>query len=200
MATRRITAELAGTHRAAQHLSGRRATPARVLAELPRADDLFLLCHGARIGRRRGYGIYLSDGRELPPAMAIDVEVRPEVGRFALAWEDFAATPHTPRLVVSLGVLERAHDHRVPVARAWGPKPPRSPRAPGSVVAPLWNVDQETALAWMQHFEAARSQPDRRIWDAHREASLAVRRDHPHAFFWGPFILTTRLNGEIDDV
>jgi hypothetical protein len=195
VAARRITRDLGGRP-SAHHLSSRRATPPRVLAELARADALFLLCHGARIGLRRGYGIYLSDGHDLPPAMAVDVEVRPEVGRFALAWDDFAAAPGAPRLIVSLAcssartVIATGGVRVGPEASAFG-------KGTVAVVAPLWNVEQETALAWMQRFQAARARPGWHVWDAHREACLELRRESPHPFFWGPFILTARLNAEV---
>ena len=52
-----------GASRAILRLSGLRATPRRVLAATASADTLFLLCHGADIGRRKGFGLYLSDGR-----------------------------------------------------------------------------------------------------------------------------------------
>ena len=197
VSARRITSDLGGVRRA-RHLSGRRATRDHVLASLATTDTLFLLCHGARIGRRRGYGIYLSDGLDLPPAVAVDVEDAPEVSRFALTWDELASLERTPSLIVSLACSSARTLVGSGGVRT-GPEAAAFARDTRAVIAPLWNVEQTAALAWMQRFQAARARPDSKplpVYDAYRQACLDVRAEWPNPFFWGPFMLSGRLMGQ----
>lgn len=191
--TRRITQ--GGTSHRILRLSGRRATPERVLASVASADTLFLLCHGANIGRRKGFGIYLSDGRDLPPAMAIDIDVAPDVGRFALAWDDFSTVERTPRLIVSLA-CSSARTVLASGGVRIGPEAAAFSKGTEAIIAPLWNVEQEAALSWVERFEIARGADGTLpVWDAYRQACLDLRADYKQAFFWGAFLLNGRLRG-----
>ena len=57
-----------------------------------------------------------------------------------------------------------------------------------SLLLSLWNVNDESTLALMVHFY--------REWQkgaakscAFRSAMLSVRDEHPHPFYWAPFVL-----------
>lgn len=177
-------------------ISGRRATAAAVMAGLAETEAIFLLCHGARIGQRKGYGFYLSDGSDLPPALAVDLEAAPEMSRFALAWQDFANASAAPSLIVSAACSSGRTVVTAGGARI-GPEAAAFAKGTRCVVAPLWNVEQDAALDWMEAFQKARMTPDGApapIWDAHRQACLDVRAKYPHPFFWAPFIATGCLS------
>jgi tetratricopeptide (TPR) repeat protein len=194
--TRHLTRAHEGRQRI-RRLSGRRATPQAVLRILPEADELFLLCHGARVGERRGYGLYLSDGRVLPPAVAVDEDVNPEMRRFALSWSDFAAVARSPSLIVSLA-CSSARTLVGPGGVRLGPESAAFAKGTRAIVAPLWNVDQDASLAWADAFEVARSSAGANpvpLWDAHRAACLQMRAERGHFFFWGPFVLSGSLQG-----
>jgi tetratricopeptide (TPR) repeat protein len=198
LAARALTRRFGGMQ-FVKRLSGKRATPEAVLRALAEADEVLLLCHGAHIGRYRGYGLYLSDGRDLPPAVSVDVDIAPEVRRFTLAWDAFAGVAMSPAVIVSLACSSA----RTVVARAGvrvGPDAAAFAKGTRAIVAPLWNVDQDASLAWVDAFEAARSQASRKtvaLWDAHREASLRAREKFNHFFFWSALVLLGPIYGGI---
>jgi tetratricopeptide (TPR) repeat protein len=192
---RRLTHDQ-GKQRCVRRLSGRRATPDSVLQTLPDVDELVLLCHGVHIGDGKGYGLYLSNGRDLPPGMLVDMGAKSE-SRFVLSWNDFARLERSPSLIISLA----CQSARTLVGRGGiriGPEAAAFARGTRAIVAPLWNVDQEASLAWVHAFETARVSAEgipMTLWDAHREASLQLRADREPFFFWAPFVLSGPLLG-----
>ena len=189
-----------GPSEADLRLSGYRATPQRVLASIKSADTLILLCHGADIGRRKGFGLYLSDGLDLPPALAIDIDVAPDIGRFALAWDDFSSVERTPRLIVSLA-CSSARTVLAPGGVRIGPEAAAFSKGTEAIIAPLWNVDQQAALAWVERFDMASDVKSAvPVWEAYRQACIDIRVSHKHTFFWGAFIFNGRLQTQTNDV
>jgi CHAT domain-containing protein len=63
------------------------------------------------------------------------------------------------------------------------------------LVAPLWNVEQRSAVTWVRAFASATAggQPPPQ---AHRAATLALMDAHPHPYHWAPYALSTALRGE----
>jgi hypothetical protein len=109
--------------------------------------------------------------------MLIDVDAKSEMGRFVLSWNDFASLERSPSLIISLACSSA----RTLVGRGGirvGPEAAAFARGTRAIVAPLWNVDQEASLVWVDAFETARVSAEGTpapLWDAHRAASLLLR-------------------------
>lgn len=57
-----------------------------------------------------------------------------------------------------------------------------------SIVATLWEIEDQSAAQFSQHFYRNLASMDKS--NALREAVLAVKAKHPHPIFWAPFVLT----------
>jgi CHAT domain-containing protein len=62
------------------------------------------------------------------------------------------------------------------------------------IISPLWDVNQESSLCWVQAFYQARqSESASSIEEAYQRACLETRQLYPHYYFWGPFIINGAL-------
>jgi CHAT domain-containing protein len=69
-------------------------------------------------------------------------------------------------------------------------------RGAGGVLATLWLVDADVTATFMveaYRHAAGDEMPWTRLPHAVRDAALAVMAEHPHPYFWAPFILTGAL-------
>jgi tetratricopeptide (TPR) repeat protein len=184
----------------AQVASAAEADKETALAVLGAADAVFMLCHGVHGGDRLGYGIGVSAGGIQPPSR-LDVTKDANLASFILSWEDVGRVPRSPDLLVSIAcssgrtVVGAGGSHR-------GLEHLTLANATRFLVAPLWPVDQHSALDWVEVFlesldlaSAANSSPPENTAQIHRAATLALAEKHPHPYHWAAFALTTALRG-----
>ena len=63
-----------------------------------------------------------------------------------------------------------------------------------SVMASLWPLRDDVAAEFAHHFYQAWAGQGQTLVQAHRQAALAIRRDHSHVFAWAPFVLMGAWN------
>jgi tetratricopeptide (TPR) repeat protein len=162
------------------------ATRATVQHALAHSTEVAFLCHGKRGEHEGGVGICLSDGDDLPPTILAPEQV-PAHGRFLFTWEDVSAAPEVfVSAACSSGVVEVA----VGGAR-FGFEQTVFGGGTRVIASPLWDIDQESALVWLDEFYRLRAEdPTTGLADAYRSASLSTRQRFPHFYHWGAFALT----------
>ena len=188
---KRLIKHLEETGRTAHWLDGLDATTKSVVDNLTQSDEVFFLCHGTHGGRMKGYGICLSDGKSLPPPL-LPVDDAPDFSRFVLGWDDLEGLTPAPRLVVSVA----CSSGRIVVAPGGvrlGLEQTLFSSGTRAIVSPLWDVDQEASLDWVDAFQSARQNADGFSSDAHRASCRALKKLYNHAYFWAPFIVSGSL-------
>jgi CHAT domain-containing protein/tetratricopeptide (TPR) repeat protein len=176
-------------------LSEETADRAAVLATFPQASEIVFLCHGANAGARKGVGICIADRGDLPPAF-LPIEEVPELKRFLLCWDDLEEIQASPELVVSIacssGLTAIGH-----AGTRHGLEQILFAKGTRAIVSPLWDVDQEESLRWLQAFiEIRMSGPGRSLVEAHRLACLKMQAKAPnmHPTMWGAFVVSGSLS------
>ncbi|WP_409473508.1 CHAT domain-containing protein [Streptomyces sp. HC307] len=175
------------------------ADEAASLAVLGEAEMVLLLCHGVHGGPELGPGICVAAGGILPPSY-LDVAADADLGVFVLSWDDIIQLPHSPALLVSIA----CSSGRTVVGSGGsrlGLEQGTLANATRFVVAPLWPVEQHSALAWvdalLEPMDLAADQLAlQRLPELHRAATLALADKYPHPYHWAPFALSTALRGE----
>jgi CHAT domain-containing protein len=151
-------------------------------------DHLVLLAHGVEAGRLEGRGLCVSDGKTLPRA-PLPVESAPQLRRFVIDAADLAEVKRLPAAVVSLAcssarAVRGAGGSRIGLDRSLLPNGTRA------LVAPLWDVDQESGLAFIEELHRRWvAEPALGPGEHVRAAQLAVREQYPELYHWAPFIL-----------
>jgi tetratricopeptide (TPR) repeat protein len=184
----------------ARVVSAAEADKAAALAVLSEADVVFMLCHGVQGGDRLGPGTCVSAGGIQPPS-SLDVTKDPDLAAFILNWEDVGKISRSPDLLVSIACSSGRT-----VAGAGGTRLGLEhltlANATRFLVAPLWAVDQHSALDWVEAFtesltiaSAANSSQLNKVPQMHRAATLALAKEYPHPYHWAAFALTTALRG-----
>ena len=145
-----------------------------------------LLCHGCDAGPILGIGVCVSDGERLPPPYIPNTKLE-HLGRFVVSWLDFAGVARTSATVVSIGcstgfTLVAAGGVR------YGFEQALFARGTRHILSPLWNVDQPSALAWLDSYDRARK-AGLGISAAYRYSVLALADAGYHEFFWAPYIV-----------
>jgi CHAT domain-containing protein len=56
-------------------------------------------------------------------------------------------------------------------------------------------VDQSASHRWLEQFYSARRQESLSLPQACRAASLQLKREGLHAYFWAPFVVNGALGG-----
>jgi tetratricopeptide (TPR) repeat protein len=174
------------------------ADEAASLAILGEAEIVLALCHGVHGGSGLGPGICVAAGGILPPSY-LNVAADPDLGAFVLSWDDVVKLPHSPDVLVSIA----CSSGRTVVSSGGsrlGLEQGTLANATRFVVAPLWPVEQQTSLAWVDAFLepldlAADRLPLQRLPQMHRAATLALADEYPDPYHWAPFALTTALRG-----
>ncbi|MBD0692561.1 hypothetical protein BG452_10820 [Streptomyces sp. CBMA123] len=169
-------------------LDGTDVTKAACLELLPGVRHLLLLAHGANSLPAHGRGVCVSDGSTLPPA-PLPVEQAAELRRFLLDAADLVTASACPDVVVSIACSSGrsrpgAGGTRIGLERALFAGGTRA------LVASLWDVDQASALTFVEalyaHWTAA---PGRPLARHYRAALLESRERFEHPFHWAPFAL-----------
>jgi CHAT domain len=193
----RLIKSLRAEGRVVHCLDGTKATKESVMSHLALCDEVFFLCHGTHAGRLKGYGICLSDGIRLPPPL-LPVNDAPDFARFVLAWDDLEEITSAPRLVISVAcssgrVVVAAGGVRLALEQTL------FARGTCIIVSPLWDVDQEASLAWVEAFQSERQSSGVSVAAAHRAACLAMKERYKHPYLWSPFVLSGSLFEENND-
>jgi tetratricopeptide (TPR) repeat protein len=189
---KKLIKHLEATGRTAHRLDGREATTKSVVSNLSQSDEAFFLCHGTHGGRIKGYGICLSDGKNLPPAL-LPVDDAPDFARFVLGWDDLEGLTSAPRLVVSVA-CSTARVAVAPGGVRLGLEQTLFTGGTRAILSPLWDVDQDASLYWLDAFRLARqNEPNGFFADAHRAACRTMKKLYKHPYFWAPFIMSGSL-------
>jgi tetratricopeptide (TPR) repeat protein len=172
-----------------------------VLGVLGAADAVFVLCHGVYEDDGLGPGICVSAGGIQPPGR-LDIRKDPDLAAFILSWEDVGKVSRSPDLLVSIACSSGRTMVGAGGSR-FGLEHLTLANATRFLIAPLWPVDQHSALDWVEAFleplnlaAAASSLPLQNVPQIHRAATLALAEKHPHPYHWAAFALTTALRGE----
>ena len=169
-------------------LEGTAVTKAACLELLPAVRHLLLLAHGANSSPAYGRGICVSDGSALPPA-PLPVEQAAELRRFLLDAADLVTAQACPDVVVSIACSSGRSrpgtgGTRIGLERALFAGGTRA------LVAPLWDVDQASALAFVEAlYTRWTAAPSRPLARHYRAALLETRERFEHPFHWAPFAL-----------
>ncbi|MFF5575680.1 CHAT domain-containing protein [Streptomyces luteogriseus] len=183
----------------AQVISMTEADEAASLAVLGESDVAFALCHGVHGGPTLGPGICVAADGMLPPSH-LDLAGDPDLGDFVVSWDDVVKLPHSPGLLVSIA----CSSGRTVVGSGGsrlGLEQGTLANATRFVVAPLWPVEQQSSLAWVEAFlepmdlVAAGRLSLQGVPEWHRAATLALAERGSHPYHWAPFALTTALRG-----
>jgi tetratricopeptide (TPR) repeat protein len=181
--------DLLEPHTRINWLHEEQADLAAVKKALGKSSEAIFLCHGTSAGQDKGYGICIAAGGLLPPTI-LSVREVPEHLRFILNWEDIEQSPPTfVSIACSSGITELAKG-----GVRFGLEQTLFSGGTTCIVSPLWDVNQESSLCWVQAFYRARqSQQAYSIEEAYQHACLETRQLYPHYYFWGPFIMNGAL-------
>jgi tetratricopeptide (TPR) repeat protein len=170
-------------------LQEHQADLAAVKKVLGESSEAIFLCHGTTAGQDKGYGICIAAGGLLPPTI-LSVREVPEHLRFILNWEDIELSPPTfVSIGCSSGITELAKG-----GVRFGLEQTLFSGGTTHIISPLWDVNQESSLCWVQAFYRARqSEPACSLEEAHQHACLETRQLYPHYYFWGPFMMNGAL-------
>ena len=175
-----------------QLLKEQAADSTAIFQALDTSTEVVFICHGTTAGPERGYGICIASEGNLPPSLLPVVEV-PELNQFILSWQDIGSLKHTPEIVVSV-----ACSTGITEVTSGGVRIGLEQTLFGSgtqvIISPLWDVDQMSSIVWVEQFYQQRSDhPEWAIDEVFQSACLALRKQYPHPYFWGPFIYNGSL-------
>lgn len=149
------------------------------------AAEIVFLCHGTTAGLEGGYGICVADEGDLPPRV-LSVEEFPDHRNFILSWPDIEEAPDVvASIACSSGVTEIGRG-----GVRFGLEQSLFSGGTRTIVSPLWDVEQRSALSWMERFYANRfAHTDWTMGQAYQHTCLEMRDQYGHFFFWGPFAM-----------
>jgi tetratricopeptide (TPR) repeat protein len=169
-------------------LSGRAATKEALLAVFRPGQQVIFLGHGADGGRLYGRGLCVSDGIDLPRG-PLPVDLIPQLRSYVVDAADLERTGAAPAVLISMACSSGRAPYG-PGGTRIGLERSLFANGANTIVAPLWDVEQEAALKLILTLEASwRDHPDLTLGEHHQRASLAVRNEHPLLFHWGSFSL-----------
>lgn len=176
-------------HMPVNWLQEQQADLTTIKAALGESTEVVFLCHGTTAGQNKGYGICIAAGGLLPPTF-LSVREVPDHLRFILNWEDIEQSPTTfVSIACSSGITELAKG-----GVRFGLEQSLFSSGTARIISPLWDVNQESSLCWVQAFYQARqSESASSIEEAYQRACLETQRLYPHYYFWGPFIINGAL-------
>jgi tetratricopeptide (TPR) repeat protein len=173
-------------------LTGVHATREAILGALAEADEAVLLCHGTMAGADVGRGLCVASQGLLPPSVLPSEDV-PRLREFLLTWHDLLSLPTRPRVLVTNGCSAG----RTTVASGGvrlGFEQLLGPDEPTTVIAPLWDIEREASLTWIDNFCTARLRnpgwPPERVFQF---AAMRTREAYSHPFNWAAFVMTGPL-------
>lgn len=160
-----------------------------VLSAMGRCREIVFICHGTTAGPQQGYGICLAHDGLLPPRI-LAVQEQPAHAQFIMTWEDIQGSPPIfVSIACSSGITQVAQG-----GVRFGLEQSLFTSGTRVMISPIWDIQQEAALLWLESFYRLRQQQQSLpIEQAFRMACLAVKEQYPHFFHWGAFI----LNGSV---
>lgn len=190
-ATQVLAAALGKTYEV-ELLEQQAATLERLREALQKSHEVIFLTHGSYGGPRRGFGICISDGENLPPGL-LPVDEVPELERFLLTWDDIDELVQTPAIVVSIA----CSSGQTLVSRGgvrFGLEQSLFASGTRVIVSPLWDIDQMAALSFVKTFyDLKMSTPEMNAAKLFQRACFALRDDFPHPYFWSAFFFNGSL-------
>jgi CHAT domain-containing protein/tetratricopeptide (TPR) repeat protein len=187
-AAARLTQALGADGNPVVQLRHTEADKAACLNAFSSLEYLVLLVHGAQSRRLHGRGLCVSDGVVLPRA-PLPVDSVPQLRRFVIDAGDLAALGKTPSTLMSLAcssgqTLAGAGGSRIGLDRALLPNGTRT------IVAPLWDVNQQSALQTLEEFQGRWIEQQGLGPAEHlRRAQLAARERNDSLYHWAPLVL-----------
>jgi tetratricopeptide (TPR) repeat protein len=149
------------------------------------AKEIVFLCHGTSAGLDGGYGICIADRGDLPPRV-LSVEEFPDQAKFILSWHDIEKSPEVVvAIACSSGVTEVGGG-----GVRFGLEQSLFASGTDTIISPLWDVEQRSALDWVESFYKNRFEhPDWTLEEAYQRTCLAMQAHYGHFYFWAPFIM-----------
>jgi hypothetical protein len=185
---RRVSEALAQEGTTVKLLTGAGATRDAVLAAVSDADEAILLCHGTAAGASVGRGLCVASQGLLPPSI-LPIDDVPRLGEFVLSWKEFLGLPQHRRLLVTNGCSAGLASVAAGGVRL-GFEQLLGPDEPTTMIAPLWDVEREASLTWIEEFYAGRLRhPEWPLEHAFQHASLETKKTFPHPFNWAAFVM-----------
>lgn len=167
-------------------LVGLKADKSAAITLLNKVDAGVFLCHGADSGVVRGRGICVSDGSFLPPGL-LPVSEDASLRRFLLDAVDLDDCGKTPAILV-LVACSAGYSTRGAGGTKVGLERSLFAHGTRTIVAPLWDVEQRSALEFVEQLTIVlQTNPDTSIAAAHQAACLALADRYGELFRWGPF-------------
>jgi len=158
---------------------------------MKRATEIVFLCHGTTAGFEGGYGICLADEGDLPPRV-LSVEEFPEQAKFILSWRDIEVAPSVVASIACSSGLTEIGGGGV----RFGLEQSLFSAGTHTIISPLWDVEQRSALSWVEQFYENRfAHSDWTIDRAYQQTCLDMRDQYRHFFFWGPFAMNVSAIG-----
>lgn len=164
------------------------ATVQSITKAMNESNEAVFICHGTAGGEEYGAGICLSYQYILPPGL-LPIKNSPVLKNFLLTWQDLDKLDHVPEIVVSVACSSGV----VQVGKGGvqlGFEQALFAKGCSIIISPLWDVDQQSALYWLQRFYYNRCEyPDLEIIKHYQMTCMDTKEKYPHHFFWAPFIL-----------
>jgi tetratricopeptide (TPR) repeat protein/CHAT domain-containing protein len=171
-----------------QWIKQEQADRVAIRQSLTDSDAVIFVCHGTTAGLEKGHGICIADGGDLPPTL-LPVLDFPDLSRFVLTWQDINDLERSAATVISIACSSGWTNIGGGGVR-YGLEQSLFGSGTRTIISPLWDVDQASALTWLQYFVLERSiNPQSNLARVFRLTCLRVKKEHPHPFFWAPFIL-----------
>ncbi|MEU6496872.1 CHAT domain-containing protein [Streptomyces sp. NPDC046984] len=173
-------------------LTGLKATPEQVFAGLGRAGLAYIACHGYRdLNDPENSALMLSDGAERP-SRSLEGTSRQAIRKFLRARDLPKGGTAMPARVVLRACSAGWHEPEHPGEDFTGL--PRALLREGTrtVLAPIWQVDQDSSAELLDHFTAGvmNGVPVwRALWNAQRRMLADETRAHlAHPYHWAAFV------------
>jgi tetratricopeptide (TPR) repeat protein len=168
-----------------KYLEQEAADHSAIAGEMKRAKEIVFLCHGTTAGLEGGYGICLADGGDLPPRV-LSVEEFPDHAKFILSWQDIVESPEVVASIACSSGLTKIGGGGV----RFGLEQALFSGGTHTIISPLWDVEQRSALAWMERFYTHRfAHQDWTIPEAYRRTCLDMQDRYRNFYFWSPFAM-----------
>jgi CHAT domain-containing protein/tetratricopeptide (TPR) repeat protein len=182
-------------HGESKWLKENEADHASVCRCLSNSGEVVFICHGARVGIDKGFGICIANAGKLPPSLLITEGTEHE--KYLITWEDLQDLESSPEIIVSMACSTGFTDVIHGGVRLGFEQ---TLFALGSVciISPLWDVEQESALKWIACFYKNRLKfPEISIEMAFQKACMDIKKEYNNSFFWGPFTLNGSILKEV---
>ncbi len=169
-------------------LSGIQVSKEMLLRIAQSNEHLVFIGHGTHSVRANGRGLCVAADGLLPRA-PLPVDMAPELRRFILDAEDLQTLERAPAMFASVACSSGRSfagrgGTRLGLERALFAGGTRT------ILAPLWDVHQPSALDFLEGFyETWAQSPSASVAEVHRRACLAAHERHGHMFLWAPFTL-----------